>query len=90
MSSISIKKAILKNITAKALTAKDTGGHRTLADLASDIVNNSSGNDKQLAGLTDLSPSTIKRIRENIQPYNPNTRTVERILIAHGFTLAMH
>lgn len=78
---------IISSINRKVLTPKDTGGHRDFADLCCDIVNADGRNDLQIASSADLSASTVRRMRENVKPYNPNTRTVEKILKSNGFTM---
>ena len=78
---------ILAHINAQVLTPKDTGGHRDFADLCCDIINQARITDKEVAAKCGLSTGTVKRMRENVKPYNPNTRTVERLLGAYGFSM---
>lgn len=84
---MSVASDILKHINSQVLTPKDAGGHRDFADLCCDIINNSNLRDVRVAAKCDLSTSTVKRMRENVKPYNPNTRSVEKLLKAFGFTM---
>lgn len=84
-----VKNDILKHLNASVLTPKDTGGNRDFADLCCDVINNTKYTDSQVAALTNMSTSTIKRMRECVKPYSPNTRSVEKLLKAFGFTMRM-
>lgn len=84
-----VKNDILAHINARVLTPKDTGGHRDFADLCCDIINADSRADNMIAASADLSTATVRRMRENVKPYAPSSRTIEKILKANGFTMEL-
>ena len=81
-----LKKHIMTKINLSTLSVVK-GKYRTLGELASDVVNNAGMADKELAGKCNLSAGTVKRLRVYKKPYNPNTSTVEKVLLAFNISL---
>ena len=83
---MSVRNLILKRIETTALGARDT---RDIADLCCDVLNSIQATNKEVAAETNLSEATVNRVRANIKPYNPNTRTVEKILRTYNIKVKL-
>lgn len=79
------KTALLEAIRSRTVLSAD--GNKDLAEVASDILNRIPKNNHQIAEDCELSPSTVKRVRELNRPYNPNASTIEKIMRSQKITL---
>ena len=79
------RKTMLTNV--RTINLNSTASRIDTADALADIVN--------AVGYVwakqniELSPSTLKRIIENVKPYNPSSRTTEKVCEATGITISL-
>lgn len=83
---MNVKEEILKRINTSALQPSGKTP-RTIGELASDVLNASQMSSKSLSEKCLLSVATVERLRKYDKPYNPQTRSVERVLSAFEISL---
>ena len=76
MTAAQVKKELLTKV--RNLLLVDTTKRVDFADMCSDIVHTVPF--AEACDKFDLSRSTVIRLRENVKPYNPTSRTVEKVL----------